>query len=398
MKLAYITVSSPFGNIENFFLPEMLELRKHTNLLIAPLRPGDSIPNPEAVALGPHCHRISLLHPMVILRSLLFLIMHPIVVLILSARLIRYSRSIRIALKNFAVLPKGIYLAKVFSDYGIDHIHSHWGSTPSTCAYIASTISRIPWSLTFHRWDIIENNMLREKIRSCKFARVISDHGKDGILNIIGREYEEKLYVIHMGVNLLNGTHSDPSNPTVPTIGCVASFIKRKGHRYLLEACRILMDRGLCFKCLLVGSGPELPNIRDMANSLGLEDILEYRIDLPHEEVLNMFTTHSIQVLALPSINLEDEPAEGIPVVLMEALAQKVPVVATSVGGVPELLGSLNGFLVPERNAEALAIAIGSMLKNPENYTKSVNIGFKAVMEEFNVEVTTRKFFRLISR
>lgn len=396
MKLAYVTVKSPFSKSENFLLAEMLELRKNGELLIAPLRPDSSIHGQEARALEPDCLRIPLLNAEIVLGFLFFALTHPGMMWTLIAALIRHSRSPSVLMKNLAVLPKGVYLARVFTRQKVEHIHAHWGSTASTCAYIAVRLSNIPWSMTLHRWDIKENNMLQEKVASCQFVRTISEEGKRWTLGIVGDSFADKVHVVHMGVRVpFDGDDAPaPGRVTIPTVGCIGNLEPVKGHVYLLQACALLKSKGINFRCLLVGAGPGLKEIEDLIDSLGLRDTVEVKPSLPHEEVLRLFATRGIQVLAMPSVTTEDGHTEGIPVTLMEAMSYRIPVVATSIGSIPELLGDGGGRMVPQKDPDAIADTIETILNSPD--TSMVEAGFDKVNREFNVGGTTKRLYDLV--
>jgi len=112
-----------------------------------------------------------------------------------------YSRNLWVFIKNLMVLPKGIFISKMIQKKNITHIHAHWGSTTATMAYIISRVTDISWSFTLHGWDIKENNMLKEKLRSANFVRCISKHSKNELLETIDEEYK-KIKVIRMGSRL----------------------------------------------------------------------------------------------------------------------------------------------------------------------------------------------------
>ena len=119
-------------------------------------------------------------------------------------RLLLGSRSPRILLKNLAVLPKGLWLGLEAERRRIDHIHAHWGATSSTLALIASRLSGIPWSVTVHRWDIDENNLLAAKARSAAFVRAINEIGLRKLAAATGAVTGDA-FVLHMGVDVPAG-------------------------------------------------------------------------------------------------------------------------------------------------------------------------------------------------
>jgi len=202
MKIAYITAQAPWGRGETFIIEEMLALKKiGIDLLVIPRSPSKEIFHQEAKALLSSAIWLPLINLKVLGVFLFLLIFTPLLWHIIFA-IIRYSRNLYILIKNIAVIPKGAYLTTFLNEKKIEHIHAHWGATTSTIAYIVSQLSKTPWSFTVHRWDIKENNMLMEKVRTAKFIRCISEDGRKDLLNIIGRKWSHKVFVIHAGVNL----------------------------------------------------------------------------------------------------------------------------------------------------------------------------------------------------
>ena len=153
------------------------------------------------------------------------------------------SMRLSIIIKNLAVFPKGLWVAKLCDQIAIDHIHAHWAGTTSTMAMVASKVSGVPWSFTAHRWDIVENNLLQRKVRTATFARFISISGLNMAKGYIDGSLHDNMFVLHMGVHI---PKSIPefikmySTDRQFTILCPANLYPVKGHKYLLEAIRIL--------------------------------------------------------------------------------------------------------------------------------------------------------------
>jgi colanic acid/amylovoran biosynthesis glycosyltransferase len=102
--------------------------------------------------------------------------------------ILRHSRTPRILIKNLAVVPKAVFIADLLRQAKVRHIHAHWGSTTATMAWIASELTVIPWSMTLHRWDIAENNMLKLKVERSAFVQCISEDGRREVLRIVGEK------------------------------------------------------------------------------------------------------------------------------------------------------------------------------------------------------------------
>src|SRR5262249_40831839 len=166
------------------------------------------------------------------------------------------------------------------------------------------------------------------------------------------------LTTIPCGVDTERFRPASGPRPEPSRILCVARLVKVKNHELLLRACALLRDRGHEFRCVLVGDGAERGEIETRRVELGLEDVIEMSGAARQEEVLERWREAAIGVLTSSS--------EGMPVALMEAAACGVPVVATAVGGVTELVEhGKTGLLVPARDVPALAAALERLLNGP---------------------------------
>lgn len=367
MKVCYITAQVPWGRGETFIIDEMLAVKETgADLTIIPRNPTKEVFHPEARALLDDAVWLPLMSPKMIGAFLLLLLTRPCLWKILGAML-RHSRTWRILVKNLAVVPKGVYIAPLLKKKGVEHIHAHWGSTTATMAWVVSELTGIPWSITLHRWDIAEDNMLKFKVEKAVFARCISEDGRKEVLQIAGEAYQDKIKVLHMGVRIPETLPEMTQHPQVMfVIACPANFVPVKGHRFLVEACALLVKQGFnSFQCLLIGDGPLEESIRRQVAKLGVEEFVKFVGRLPHDELLRMYKEGKVSAVVLPSVVTEDREREGIPVSLMEAMTYGIPVISTATGGIPELLGGGAGILVGEGNTKELTDAIQRLMNDP---------------------------------
>jgi glycosyltransferase involved in cell wall biosynthesis len=395
MKIAYITAQIPYGPGEAFVLPEVIELRKQGHeIVVFPLRPEKVLAQGQVVA---EVERFTIAIPLfnfsVFWHALKLVTMRPKLIVRILGNIFRYSGSFKKILKNLAVVPKGLVLGKEINKRGIEHIHAYWASTPSTAAYIASLYSRVSWSFTAHRWDIAEGNMLSVKAKSSKFIRAINTDGAEEIKGQIPSDFWQKVKVIHVGVTL--PPFSSIERKDLFTIACVANLVPKKGHKYLLHACSILQKHAINLRCLIFGDGQLRDQLQQMANELNLNSIVEFCGKVAHDEILKLYASGDISAMVLPSIETKDGEKEGIPVALMEAMAAGVPVISTTTGGIPELLGDGSGILVPPEDSEALADAIEEVMKDPELRRKIGAAGKEKVRKEFAIDAVVAKMIEL---
>jgi glycosyltransferase involved in cell wall biosynthesis len=302
-------------------------------------------------------------------------------------------------LKNLAVVPKAVYVASLSGLKKVNHIHAHWGSTTATMAYIVSGLTDIPWSMTLHRWDIAENNLLVEKIRSAKFVVAISEHGKDELLGITKNAYKEKIGVLHLGVEVpkIPPIMNDEQKKSIFKIAVPANLVEKKGHKYLVEACFLLVKQGVeNFQCFFYGDGPLSKKLVNYICEKNLGKYITLQGALPHEELIKMYETKSIDSVVMPSIVTGKGECEGIPVSLMEAMAYGIPVISTNTGGIPELLGEGAGLLVEPSSSKALAETITFLIQNADIRDKLRKKGYERVKNDFNINLNVQKLLNLM--
>lgn len=402
MKVLYITAQIPWGKGETFILEEMIEVKRQgLNLLIIPRNPSKEIFHNQAKKLLDNATWFPLITPKMVIVFLKFLLTRINIWKILGF-LIIYSRNLPIFIKNLIVFPKAIFIIELIREQNVDHIHAHWGSTTSTMAYIISKLSGIPWSFTLHRWDIKENNMLEEKIKYAKFVRCISEDGERELLQIIKNKFKSKIKVIHMGVEIYqndyNLQYSKKNNKKkLFKIVVPANLIEKKGHKYLVEAFSILVNKENIknFECIFYGDGPLRRNLEKLIKDKFLIKYLKMTGIIMHKKLMKIYKNHEVDIVILPSIIIKNGEREGIPVALMEAMAYSIPVISTNTGGIPELLSGKAGVIVEKKNPKQLAIAIKKFIKNRDFREKIGRQGHERVCKEFNIQKKTEKLLEL---
>jgi glycosyltransferase involved in cell wall biosynthesis len=170
------------------------------------------------------------------------------------------------------------------------------------------------------------------------------------------------LYTIYHGLDVSLFTPSGKNLASIPVLLSVGRFVEKKGFVYLVEACRLLRNRGYSFQCQIIGGRDAyFDAVERRVKELGLGDTILLRPAVTQEELKDLYERAS--VFALPCLVVANGDRDGIPNVLVEAMAMQIPVVSTNISGIPELVESgVNGILVPEKNAEALADAIATLL------------------------------------
>jgi colanic acid/amylovoran biosynthesis glycosyltransferase len=379
MKLIYITVAMPFGTGESFLIPEATEiLRQGHEMLIVPRSPRDAIFHKDAEALVESTITEPLVSWAIMRTSVAVFVRHPLLT-IRAFILLLSSRNPTVFIKNLVVFPKALWLADVARAFGAMHIHAHWASTTATMAMVASCVSGIPWSFTSHRGDILENNLLRRKLKRSRMARFISQDGFQLATAISKGRFMERATVLRVGVSPPENIPQDHTLHKPPKGICPAVLIPRKGHKYLLEAVRILKDRGIAITIVLAGSGMLRSGIQELIPQLGIEQQVTLIDTVPHERLLSMYATNEVDFVVLATLH------EGIPVVLMEAMSYGIPVVASDVGGIKELLGEGAGLVVPRQDSAALADELERLLTDDGLRSLLRNNGRNRVLNHYAV-------------
>ncbi|MBA3473438.1 MAG: glycosyltransferase family 4 protein [Rubrobacter sp.] len=403
MRVIYVTSSLPHGKKEAFIIPEIRELKRRGHeVLIVPTYPRGKVLHGDVKPLMSD----------VVSKPLLSADIARVAVRQFAAKPTRASRilnclfrsrSAGVLLRNLVVYPKGLWLADLARDWRADHVHAHWATVPATMALIAGEVSGLPWSITAHRFDIAEDNLLDTKAKRACFIRAINRRGAREIADRISPEASPPS-VIHMGVALPPAKDGKPrrSNGRVPRVVVPANLLEVKGHTYLLEAVRLLKDRGVHVHVDLAGDGPLREKLMSKVEELELRDRIAFLGLVPHEKLLESMQMGDWSMLVLPSIVTNSGEKEGIPVAIIEAMSCRVPVVSTMTGGIPELFeGVDDALLMPPNDPAALAEAIERLIKDPSLRERLIESGHRRVEEGFAAEqvaVELTKRFQICGR
>jgi colanic acid/amylovoran biosynthesis glycosyltransferase len=389
VRIIYVTANLPQGSDEAFVIPEITELvRSGHDVLVIPRSPrGKLIHGHELVEIA---RREALYSGKVLKAAALATLAAPSRAAA-AVRPLLHSRSAKVALKNLTIVPKALWLAAVAAQWKADHIHCHWAGTTATMAMLASRLSGIPWSLTAHRWDIVENNLLAAKARSASFVRFISEDGLR-MAQAMGVELADHVRVLHMGVALPPRVQRRYAPKRV--VLCPARLVEVKGHRFLLEAWQILQRRGLDAELWLAGQGELRPQLERLRNTLGLAGSVKFLGAIPHAELLKFYEEGAVTAVILASIDLGNGLHEGVPVALIEAMSYGIPVVATPTGGTVELVLPGSGLLVPPADPAALADAIQSLLEDAGVREQLGEAGRERVLEDWDIVGVTSQLVR----
>lgn len=284
-------------------------------------------------------------------------------------------------LSSYAYIVEAIIVVDRMSERGVAHVHNHFGNAAGTVAAIAAASHLVKFSLSIHGPDIfynVESDMLAEKIKWAAFVRCISWFSKSQLCLLSSPEQWGKFDIVRCGVEpAVFSERGDPKNE-VPVVLCVGRLVAAKGQAVLLEASGILWRSGLAHKLRIVGSGPDEQALLHRVVDEGWEHVT-FTGAMAQDGVRNEFARADLFVLA--------SFAEGVPVVLMEAMACSIPVISTRIAGIPELIeDGKNGILVSPGDAYGLARAMQGLIEDPDRRVALGSAAREKVLREYSIE------------
>lgn len=298
---------------------------------------------------------------------------------------------LEVAGENVWAMCAGFSLARRFAADGIEHIHAGWANGPATAAWVASRLSGIPFSFSARAGDIYPpDGALAEKMRA---AVAIHTNNKANIASLADTAPEAagKIRQIYNSLTLTGRSESPVHMEPPYRLLAVGRFCRTKGFDVLIDACAILTRRGFPYQLTLVGAGLPWPTarIRRRVRIHGLRA----RVFLPgfvsHDRMSELYAASDIFVM--PSVVHPSGDRDGIPNVIMEALAHRLPVVATDVCGIPEVIeDGVTGRLVRQRDPEALADAIMALAADRDQALAQAAAGRDRVAALFDPAANTR--------
>jgi len=280
---------------------------------------------------------------------------------------------------------------------GIEHLHAHFANVASTVAMLASQMVAGTWSMTLHGLGDFGNprvDHLGDKIQQASFTVCVSEFGRAQAMVNSPPACWSRIHVVRCGLDpdAFAPRPPDDKSPVsrpirVLTVGRLAP---EKGQTILLQAIRDLIESGLDVHCTIVGDGPERAHLEQLALRLGIDQRITFTGPVGQDRIAAFYDAAAVFVL--PSL------AEGLPVVLMEAMAKRLPVVATRIMGIPELVeDGVHGLLVPPGRPEPLAAAIAKLAADGNLRSRMGSEGRARIEKEFDVRLAARRLTPLFA-
>lgn len=317
----------------------------------------------------------------------------------------RYLRTLGLALSHRAPGGRGLLLglahfvesmllARELQRRGIEHVHNHFANSAATVGLLATRYLGIGWSFTLHgisETDYPAGLMLGRKIEAADLVACVSWFGRAQGLRLVGHKHWDKVQVVRCGIPFDRLPPRGVGAATPPKMVCVGRLSPEKGQAGLLRAFAILQRSRPDLQLRLVGDGPDRATLEGLAAELGINGTVTFAGRLPEMETLAQIAASDL--LVLPSF------MEGLPIVLMEAMALGVPVVSSSVAGIPELVeDGETGLLFAPSDWNDLASTINRLLGDPALYERLAANGQAKVKEEFDIRKSAQRLAGLFDQ
>ena len=284
----------------------------------------------------------------------------------------------------------GAALAEQLAPLNVEHIHAHHGYFASWMALAAARLLGIGFSFTLHGSDLLQRaDLLSAKLRACQFCVTVSDFNRQYIFRNFPSVPPEKVLVQRLGVD-----RRDYRHPLVPLAEAdhrrfcllsVGRLHRVKDHRFLIQACASLRDQGLDFLCWIVGEGPERPALERQIAELGLQGRVYLTGHVPRTDLPGYYRYADLVVMTSKS--------EGIPVVLMEAMAHEKLVLAPAITGIPELIEhQRTGFLYQPDSLPDFVSAVSWIQANKASLAGIQRAAAASIASSYNRQRNLRAF------
>jgi glycosyltransferase involved in cell wall biosynthesis len=308
----------------------------------------------------------------------------------------RFAAAFRMAFRRFLrsrksatfkhLFQAGYLVNKLLPGSNITHFHAHFAHSPTSVAFFASLLSGIPFSFTAHAKDIYTTDpaQLREKMEHASFVATCTEYNRRYLTRLSGAAAPAVFRIYHgIDVGLFSCHHTEASPSPPYRILTVSRMIAKKGLPTVFKALGILRDRGIRFQYTLIGDGDERDSLQKLVRDLRLESMIGWLGTLPHNEVIRQYRQADLFVLGCEIAANGDR--DGIPNVCVESMAMGVPVVATRVSAIPELIeNGKTGLLVEPANSEALADAMIRALTDADLRQEMIAAARDRVGRDFN--------------
>ncbi|NLI83130.1 MAG: glycosyltransferase family 4 protein [Deltaproteobacteria bacterium] len=294
---------------------------------------------------------------------------------------------------HFVMAPHAAWLLK---KHAVTHVHAHFANVAASVAMMAARLASISFSFTVHAYDLfVDDLLMNEKLRNAKFVVTCSRFNAEYLREGYPAGGAANIAVVHYGIDpdRFPVPRRCPSPPHI--VLAVGRLVETKGFHTLIEACAILKERNFPIRCVLVGGGEKESCLRSLAAKRGVEPEVVFTGALEPTEMLEEY--HRAHCLVMPSC-VRGNDRDGMPNVLIEAMATGLPVIATRVSGIPELVrDGETGLMVEPDDPASLAQTMERLLRDAPLMERLGQAGRELVLAEFHIEGSARRLMELFA-
>lgn len=293
---------------------------------------------------------------------------------------------------HLAYLAEACRVVAWLRESGAAHVHAHFGTNSAEVAMLAHALGGPAYSFTVHgpeEFDAPRCLGIAEKVRRSAFVVAISAYGRSQLYRWVEPSHWPKIRIVHYGLESAFHEVAPAPPPAVPRVVCVGRLCERKGQRLLVEAAARLAAKGIALEIVLAGDGELRAELEAAAKRCAPGQTIRITGWISSAQVREEIL--AARALVLPSL------AEGLPVVLLEAMALRRPVLTTYVAGIPELVKpGENGWLVPSGDVEELAAALQDLLSRPTEELRAMGeAARRRVLERHSINTQAAKLAAL---
>ncbi len=288
------------------------------------------------------------------------------------------------------------YFAGHCRRFSAEHIHVHFASRSLSLGLMIGILTDLPISCTVHAFDIFTRSpgSLRIRLAKCKFIAAVSQFNIEYLRNACGKSVADLCHVVHCGIDV-EKFRSVSRQPEPGRIICVCRLRPKKGLDVAIRACAKLRDNNVKFLFEIAGDGPQRKALEKLIGRLNLADNVKLLGGIPNDQLIELYSRAC--VFLMPCIKAPDGDMDGIPVSMMEAMSCEVPVVSTSISGIPELVkDGITGRLAPEKNVDVLMQILKELLADMGKIEQFGKAGREHVLKDFCISQNAAKLRELI--
>ena len=279
----------------------------------------------------------------------------------------------------------------------IDHVHAHFAHDPAAVVQLAARMRPLQWSFTAHARDLyqLDPSTIRERVASATSVVTICNANVAHLASLLPPSEASKLSLIHNGLDFDQFPAQQRAVCGGPLrVVSIARLVEKKGLADLLQACRVLCDTGLSYTLTVFGDGPLSTSLQALSTELALDEVVTFAGARPRPELIDELYRSDVFALT-PCVTLDGD-RDGIPTVLVEAMACGLPVVTTDVAGITDLVQhEVSGFVLDPHDVESIADALLRLAADSALRCRMGNAAREIVEREFNGQETADMLLRL---